>query len=148
MCLWTTWNTRGNSCFLEPSSHLCGVEFDTLLTYGFATVFSIAIIWQSYIIAVGSFTSSSGNPWSAAVFQGWSSLLSGWIQRITDLEIVFLVKVASFRLSAAAVDKVATERSAVSMRVSLKGTRDMALIALTLKINPSWGQCGISRLKM
>lgn len=63
--------------------------------------------------------------------------MSGWIQRITDLEIVFLVKVASFRLSAAAVDKVATERSAVSMRVSLKGTRDMELIALTLKINPS-----------
>lgn len=63
--------------------------------------------------------------------------MSGWILRITDLEIVFLVKVASFRLSAATVDKVATEHSAVSMRVSLKGTRDMALFALTLKINPS-----------
>lgn len=43
------------------------------------------------------------------------------------------MKVAGFRLSTAAVNKVATQRWALSILVSSKGTRDM-LFALTLQI--------------
>lgn len=66
---------RGNGCFCLPSSHLYGPGFGTFVTYGFVTVFSFTIIRESCIIAVGSFTRSNSNPWSAAGFQGGSSFV-------------------------------------------------------------------------